>query len=484
MSMTSSLSNALSGLQAASRAADLISSNVANALTEGYGRRTLEVSARSLAGNGGGVKIDGVRRQVDAAVLADRRSADGGLAASSAAAGFLAGLEAAIGSPEDPYSLSGRMVGLETSLISAASLPESNARLSTALRAAQDLAGQIGSISDHIQQSRVDADRQIADGVATINDALARIERLNSEISVSIYKGNDAASLMDQRQAQVDRIAEWLPLREVPRDNHQIALYTPFGAALIDGKASVLGFSRVNVITPDMSLGSGALSGLTVNGNVIDTVGDRSVISGGRLAAEFAVRDDSAVRAQTEVDALARDLIERFQAPADATLSAADPGLFTDGGALFDPLNEVGLSQRLAINAAADPDQGGALWHLRDGLMAAGPGPVGDGTGLQRLVAAVQASRGPASGALAGIAASAPGFAAGFLSLFATEHQVAQADQSYAAARHDTMKKLELQGGVDTDQEMQSLLLVEQAYTANARVIQTVDTLLQALLRI
>ena len=190
------------------------------------------------------------------------------------------------------------------------------------------------------------------------------------------------------------------------------------------------------------------------------------------------------VRAQTEVDAVARDLVERFQGPADPTLSTADPGLFTDAGTLFDPLNEVGLSARLSVNAMADPDQGGALWHLRDGLLATTPGPVGDGTGLQRLVGALQAGRAPATGANAGITTSTSGLAASFLSHVASDHQVARADQSYAAARYDTMKKLELQGGVDTDQEMQSLLLVEQAYTANARVIQTVDTLLQALLRI
>ena len=484
MSMTSSLSNALSGLQAASRAADLISSNVANALTEGYGRRTLEVSSRMLDGSGGGVTVDGVRRQVDAAVLADRRAADSILAASSVNESFLAGLESAIGQPGDGDSLSGRVSGLETALIAAASLPESNARLGNVLRAAQDLSGQIAAISDHIQQSRTEADRQIASGVATINDALVRIEKLNSDISVSIFRGNDASALMDQRQLQVDRIAEWLPLRELQRDNNHIALYTPQGAALIDGKAAVLGFTGNNVILPQMTLGSGALSGLTINGRPIDVAGDQSMIAGGKLAAAFTLRDDSAVRAQTEVDAVARDLVERFQGPADPTLSTADPGLFTDAGALFDPQNEVGLSQRLRINAMADPDQGGALWHLRDGLLATIPGPVGDGTGLQRLVGALQAGRAPASGANAGLSTSTSGLAASFLSRFASEHQGARADQAYAAARYDTMKKLELQGGVDTDQEMQSLLLVEQAYTANARVIQTVDTLLQALLRI
>lgn len=485
MSMTSALSNALSGLTAASRAADLISSNVANALTEGYGRRTLELSARSLAGTGGGVGIDAVRRQVDIGILSDRRSAEGGMAASSVTEDFLAGLENVIGSPDDAWSLSGRLAVMETAAISAASLPESNARLSTLLRSATELAGHIGSIADHIQHSRTEADRQIAGGVATINDALGRIEKLNGEISVALFKGYDGASLMDMRQQQVDRISAWLPLREVAGDHGTIALFTPQGTTLLDGRTAVLAFSPANVITPEMSLATGALSGLTVNGLAVDVTGSGSPIAGGRMAAEFALRDGLAVKAQTELDAFARDLVERFQSPtADATLTINDAGLFTDRGALFDPSVEVGLSQRLVINAAADPDRSGNLSHLRDGLLAASPGPVGDGTGLQRLVAALQVSRPTASGLLGGISASAPGLAAGFLSIFATDRQVASADLTYASARYDTMKGLELQNGVDTDQEMQSLLLVEQAYIANARVIQTVDNLLQALLEI
>lgn len=485
MSMTSALSNALSGLTAASRAADLVSSNVANALTDGYGRRTLELSARSLAGTGGGVRIDAVRRQVDIGVLSDRRAAEGVLAASSVTEDFLAGLEDVIGSPDDAWSLSGRMAGMETAAITAASLPDSNARLSTLLRSASDLADHIGAIGDHIQQSRTDADRQIAAGVTTINDALGRIEKLNGEISVAMFKGNDAASLMDLRQQQVDRVAEWLPLREVAGDHGTIALFTPQGTTLLDGKASVLAFSPANVITPAMTLASGALSGLTVNAMAIDTNGSSSRIDGGKMAAEFAVRDGLAVKAQTELDAVARDLVERFQSPAtDTTLTINDAGLFTDAGSLFDPSVEVGLSQRLAINAAADPNRGGSLSRLRDGLRAVSPGPVGDATGLQRLALALQASRAPASGLLTGISASSPGLAASFLSIFATDHQVAEADMTYASARYDTMKGLELQNGVDTDLEMQSLLLVEQAYSANAKVIQTVDGLLQALLEI
>ena len=38
--------------------------------------------------------------------------------------------------------------------------------------------------------------------------------------------------------------------------------------------------------------------------------------------------------------------------------------------------------------------------------------------------------------------------------------------------------------GVDTDQEMQTLLLVERAYAANARVIQTAQAMIDTLMEL
>ena len=41
---------------------------------------------------------------------------------------------------------------------------------------------------------------------------------------------------------------------------------------------------------------------------------------------------------------------------------------------------------------------------------------------------------------------------------------------------------MELTQGVDTDAELQELMQVEQAYSANARVMQTMDELLKKLM--
>ena len=80
MSISNSLANALSGLTASSKMAEIVSSNLANVMTDGYGRRVVNLSAQTVGGRGAGVQIDSITRMVNRGVLADRRIADANLA--------------------------------------------------------------------------------------------------------------------------------------------------------------------------------------------------------------------------------------------------------------------------------------------------------------------------------------------------------------------------------------------------------------------
>ena len=150
----------------------------------------------------------------------------------------------------------------------------------------------------------------------------------------------------------------------------------------------------------------------------------------------------------------------------------------------MDPLNEVGLSQRLKINAAGDPDQGGALWRLRDGLGATVPGSVGTTSLLSALRDVLTNQREPVSGGFMAGERSFGTFASDILSSAATDRLSADGEAAYARTRLETFVSMEAENGVDTDQEMQSLLQIEQAYAANAKVLQMAGDMIQRLLDI
>ena len=484
MSIGGTLSSALSGLTASAKAAEVVSSNIANASTPGYARREVQLTSRTVGTSGQGVLVVGVRRSVDLPLLGDRRLAQSGAGDAEARAAFFKRLEQTLGTPDQAFSINGRVAAFEAALTAATSHPESEPRLAAVLSTAKALASQIGVASRDVQAARSAANREIGIQVDTLNSTLDRVMKLNVQIRRGGGQGQDTAALQDQRQQLVDKIAAIVPLREVQQNDGTISLYTPTGAVLLDGPAAVFGFAASSIVTPDMTNGGG-LSGLTLNGRAIATSGDRSGILGGSLAAQFALRDDLGVAAQGQLDALARDLVERFaDSGLDTTRAPGAAGLFTDGGAAFDPLNEVGLSQRMAVNAAADPAAGGALWRLRDGLGATTPGPVGNSALLTTLRTTLTGLREPVSGGFMAGARSFATFAGDLLSGVATARLDADGEAAYARTRLDTFTSMEAENGVDTDQEMQALLQIEQAYAANAKVIRAVEQMMQSLMEI
>ena len=485
MSISNALSNALSGLTATSRAAQIVSSNVANASTEGYGVRRLATAAQVTGNQGSGVRIVGVDRQVNPLLIGARRESDASLGQNTVLADFTRRIETAIGTPDSPSSLTTLFTAFEGSLISAANRPESQTRLTAVVDTASRLVSKLNTLSDTVQTARSQADQGIASDIMFLNETLSQIHEINIQIRNNQGSGRGNAALLDQQQALIDGIAPLIPLRELRDNIGQVALYSADGLALLDSRPAVFEFDRAAVMAPDLTLANAGLSGLRMNGRLLDFDGPFPALQGGKLAAQFALRDDKAITVQSQLDAVARDLAARFDAPGlDPTITAGDPGLFTDGGSLVDAANEVGLAGRLAVNASVDPDQGGAEWRLRDGLAAATEGIAGNTALLDDMLDALRAVTPTQSGGFSGAGRSMDTLAADMVSLAALARQSAELDEGFAATQYTSLREAELQTGVDTDREMQELLVIEQAYAANAKLIQTVEEMLDQLMRI
>lgn len=482
MSISSAIGNAISGLTVTSRMAEVVSSNLSNALTDGYGRRSLELSAQQIGGVGAGVRIEGVTRFVDAGLLADRRLADAALSGQEQNVSSLVRLEQTLGGPDDPAGLVAKLAAFEQALISAASDPASETRLNGAVARLADVTDTLRANTRSIQSLRQEADAAIANDIDTLNASLLQVEALNADILRLRSTNNDVSTLEDSRQRVVDQIAEIVPLRQTVRDDGTISLMTTNGTNLIDGRAVQFGFEPTPTITADMTLASGALGGITLDGIALDPATGVGRLDGGSLGAAFAMRDSTLVEVQNGLDEIAADLIARFQDPNnDASITPGDVGILTDEGGVLDLTDLAGVAGRIEINAAIDPNNGGNTTLLRDGLNAAAPGAVGDATQLDQWITALAEIRSDVPGSAA---RSASGRTAEFASQVGATRLSAEEQLSFTAARWDTLHEAELANGVDTDLELQNLLRIEQAYAANARVIQTADFLIQRLMEL
>lgn len=486
MSIGLALSNALSGLSASAKRAEVISDNVANALTPGYARRILAVSAAALGGEGRGVQMHEVVRAVDPRATYERRGAQSDLARAQALADGLSVLTDAVGTADRSGSLSSRAIALEDAVARLAETPESVSLQQGAATAANDLARTLVVASTDLQSARIDAETAITRMVEQVNAALVRIDTLNEDIARATISGDSTAALEEARGQEIDALATIIPVRTARRNDGILAIYTPHGAALLEGRPAVLAFDAKNLITPDMTLASGGLDALVLDGNPVTAGTGDGPLDGGALGAQFAIRDVHAVQAQDQLDAIARDLILRFEDPAvDPTLAIGDPGLFTDEGGAFDPLDAVGLAARIEINAAVDPSQGGAAWRMRDGINAAVEGMAGDDALARAHLAALLTSATPPTASGVSGARSFADLVDSVASLRARAGADAETAAAFADGRFTIKSEAEATStGVDSDKEMSDLLLVEQAYAANAKVLDVVDSLLKRLLEI
>lgn len=477
MSLTGALSNAGSGLAVAARSAELVATNVANALTEGYGRRQIQLTTANLGGSTVGVRVSGVERVVDQVAIGQRRLSEASFGNAQVQADFFRSLETSIGTPEQPSSLNAMISTLEAELISATASPSDDARLEAVVNAAKGLANKINAASNEVQRLREQSDRLISENVNVLNNALTNLDEVNDQIVKRSALGDDAAGLMDERQGLIDSISELIPVQELVRDNGRVALVTSNGTVLLDDNAAQFEFSRTLTITPELLFEDDNLSGLVVTGTASSAGSPFEMVEGGALAAQFAIRDELAVETQAQLDDLARNLVERTATPLVDPTIGSSAGLFTDSGSPFDPLDELGLSSRLTVNASLDAEP----WRVRDGMGTGTPSSIADPTILFALSATLNNDL--------SVGGSTPGraFADRISDLQTTiglSRNKYEAQEAFASSQVVTFQSAELSAGVDTDQEMQKLLVVEQAYAANARVIQTIDELMQTLLRI
>ena len=121
---------------------------------------------------------------------------------------------------------------------------------------------------------------------------------------------------------------------------------------------------------------------------------------------------------------------------------------------------------------------------MRAGIGAAVPNPVGDTGVLNAMADALAAARVPASGPFGGVARNAGQLADEASSLVAGAGASLDKSLTYAGSRADALRQLHYEEGVDTDAEMSSLLVLQTAYTANAKVISALDEMMQTLLGI
>ena len=497
MSLNLALSIASGGLSNVSYGLSVVSQNVANASTPQYALETSTQTSLSAGGQGFGVLSGVVIRTTDPSLQAEVGAQTAESSAWTTASSALSTLQPVLGTVGGGTDLGSRLTAVQSAFSTLQADPANCTAQASVVSAAAALATGINTLSTAYGTARQAAQDGVTSGVAQLNTALATLGGLSRQIISQRAQGLSTADLENQRAQTEAGISQLVSTRFVDQPNGDVTVLTTGGAQLpTDG--------MTKLVAPAASAGAqvfypgGGIPGVTLGGVDITTQ-----LKGGSIGANITLRDATLPAYQAGLDEFSEGLSNRFAAQGLA--------LFTDSTgavpAATGPLTQsgyVGYAGTIGVNPAitATPSL------VRDGTQAVAGSPTGasaftpNPTGLAGFATLItrvlnyalgtQAQDGVPQTPLATTGLGPAGTAASALPAQASLSEAANAltasqaaDSAAATAQAGDAKavqtslqaKLTAGTGVDMNTELGHMVVLQDAFGANAKLVTAVQTM-------
>lgn len=447
MGSFSSLNTGLSAMRYQQVALDVASTNIANATTEGYVRRRV---IGETVGPGAipalwsrpspiaaGVRATGIDRMVDPFLETRGRAEHGKQAYLDLQAGALARVETGLAEPGG-NGVSAALAAFKSTLHDLVNAPGSDAARSQVLASANTVADAIRLQARNLSEETADQQSRLVVTVNEVNVVARELATTNHSIAAASLTASDTANLLDERDRLAMRLSE-----------------------LTGGTATVRSDGGMDVELNGVSLVSG------------DTANELQIVSGGKPTAFAVSNGGGAVPGSLggQVGGIADLLDTKLPDYADG-LSAVAKQLADDlntqhaagydrdgtaGGPLFsyDPTDVAGT---ISV-AITDPRKLAASSIATAGVLDAG--------NADKLVDAIKVDD------------AYQQLVNGFGTIVASTRRLAANQQALTNQVDSAREQL---AGVSLDEETVNMLTAQRAYEAAARVMTTVDSLLDTLI--
>ena len=451
----SSLNTALSALRYNRVAMDAASHNIANVATEGYNRRRVDgesmgaptVPARwsRYEGAGGGVRTSAITRLNDSLLDNRSRTEHSSLSYLDLRATALARMESGIGEPGDS-GVAAALADFRNAWHDLANDPGGNAARGQVLAGAGSVASALAAQSANVDAEMATQRLTLQGTVAEVNAVAKELADTNKAIFTASLDGVDTSDLADQRDTLSLKLANLTG-----------------GVGLLQGDGTMrVAVAGVDLVSGDKAGSLQVTTGITATGGPdgnpvtlsIDLGGTTTALSAdvrGRVGASKDLLNTTLPAYRAGLDAVAKDL-------ADTVNAAHVAGYDQDGnpGKPFFTYDPTAPASSLAVGVtirevAASSLAGGAMdGSTADAIATAGTPE----SGYQRLVN-------------------------GFGTEVASATRLVKT-QGLLATQVDSAR--EQLSGVNLDEETVAMLTAQRAYEAAARVMSTMDSVLDTLI--
>lgn len=487
MSLTLSVDTARSSLQATSDQISVVSRNIARVHDADATRKTATI----VSGPGVGVSIPRIDRTSNDLLFNAYLTANSSNQAQTSIASALVQLQSTVDDTDQERSPAALIAKLSAALQTYSGNPQNPAVAASVVSAAKDVSNALNSASGTVTQVRQQADSDIASSVSNINNLLSQFQALNNQVVRGTSNGSDITDVLDARDAVLKQLSTEVGIRTVARDNGDMAIYTDSGVTLFDKVPRSVTFQQ----TPNLA---GGAPGAAVYADGVPIAGTSHImeIQSGKIAGLISVRDDVAVTYQSQLDEMARGLINAF-AETDQSATPTLPavaGLFTyTGGPALPPSGSAvaGLASSIRINPNADPSQGGNAELVRDGGISGNAAYKYNTANapsftdrIQSLIASLGSGQTFDASTQLPSSSSVADYAKNSISWLEALRQSATAEADYRSTVAQRATASLSQGtGVNLDEEMTNLLDLERTFQASSRLINTVNDMLSTLLQ-
>lgn len=518
MDLASSLSIATSGLHAIDYQLSVTSQNVSNSSVTGYVSESAVVLSRTPGGLRAGVVPGSTVLNVNTALQASLYTQNAKVASSTELSNSLSAITSIQGSTDtdtttstgSSNSLPDSLGNIQSTLTSLAATPLESSAQSAVVSAAQTLATNVHALSDAYTAQKQSAQDNIVTTVSTLNSQLTQIGSLSAQIMGLKAAGGDSADLENQRLEVMNSLSSNLSVTYSESSNGDMVVRTEDGTQLPTRPDQInKPYNSVSLPTSTwpLSATSTTLSASTVYPsssdmaiNVAGKSGETDItthLTGGTLGADITLRDTTYPTMQAQLDSFSYTLITRF--------NKAGVSLFTDGTTSTPssdptgttPKGLVGLASALSVSSdyVSDPSKlssggdtatsSGDISAITQVLSQTFGTSDDDTNGTDGALAAPSSGLGP-DGSISISYSGKQGLVALATSLTSDQAAVASdasSSQTYASSVQTTLQSaVSSVSGVDVNNEMAKIVALQNAYTANAKVISTVQTMFTALI--
>ena len=447
--LTSTLSTAAQALNAESGAIAITNTNIANVNTQGYSRQLVNLSPEALNTGSSlqdnGVSFGGFTSVRDEVLQLGINQKTSDAASFNAQAASWSQVESAFSNTTS--GLGSAMSTLFSSLSTLSASPTSAGPRQAAYVAASQLVDAFHQAASSLTSAQSAANASVSGTVTQINDLTSQIAALDGQLAGLQASGQDGGTVQDQRDQLTTQLAQLTGVSSIATESNP-TLTLPNGTALVSGNVAY---------ALQTTQGTDGQTHV-LNAEGVDVTAD---LTGGSLGGALTMRDQSLPALSTSLDQLATQF-------ASAMNTAQAQGFDQNGlpgQALFGlPSTATGAAAGIQLGIPS-----------ASALALSADGSSGGSGNLANLLA-VQTQALPSG-------QTAPDAYAGFVQrIGSSSAAVTSTLTATNAALNQLTTQQGAESGVSVDEETTNLLRYQQAYSAAAHVITTVNDLFSIVL--